>query len=101
MKEPTPPPTITFKGTHNGNSSSSTLKQTKSKSKLKKQSYEDKENQNVQLQYCSRISMDEYEDQRLLGGGGTSQSLRSLLDFYINDPKIDDEFRRKKLLEVR
>lgn len=44
--------------------------------------------------------MDEYEDQRLLGGGGTSQSLRSLLEFYINDQKIDDEFRRKKLLQV-
>lgn len=81
--------------------SSSSLKNTKpkSKSKLNKRlSSENKENQNVQLQYCSRISIDEYEGQKLLGG--TSQSLRSLLEFYINDPKIDDEFRRKKLVEV-
>lgn len=64
-------------------------------------SSENKENENVRLQYCSRISIDEYEDQRLLGIGGTSQSLRNLLDSIVTDPKINDEFRRRKLIEVK
>ncbi|ODN00091.1 DEP domain-containing protein 1B [Orchesella cincta] len=82
-------------------SSSSSLKQIKSrsKSKIKRLSSENKENQNVKLTYCYPISVDDYEGQKLLGSGGTSQSLRTLLDGIVTDPKIDHEFRRRKLLE--
>ncbi|CAL8088665.1 unnamed protein product [Orchesella dallaii] len=85
------------------NTSSSSIKQMKSRSKsrIKRLSSENKENKNVKLTYCYPISVDDYEGQKLLGSGGTSQSLRVLLDGIVTDPKIDHEFRRRKLLEFK
>jgi len=100
IKAATPPPSAPL---GSSNTSSSSLKKNKkgSKSKLKQYTPENKENENVQLQYCSRISINEYEDQRLLGAGGTSKSLRDLLDSIVLDEKIDNEFRRKKLIQFK
>lgn len=53
--------------------------------------------ENLAASFCSKISMIEYEDQRLLGE--TSKSLRNLLDemCLLKDEKL----RKKQLKKVR
>ena len=55
-------------------------------------------NKENNVRFCSRISMNEYEDQRLLQG--TAQSLRDLLDSWVSDEKLDSKQKRKQILKV-
>jgi len=56
-------------------------------------------NKENSAQYCSRISMDEYDDQRLLSS--TSKSLRDLLDWWVTNDAIEAKEKRRQILKFK
>jgi len=61
------------------------------------ENFENKEN----VLYCKRITINEYEGQTLLGEGGTSKSLRNLLDDIVENTKMTEKERAKRLKQFQ